>query len=368
MPVSTTVTSAPSHRPAPAARLLDALGAGAGESHLDATWREALDDARAKLATTPESPYKKDRPFYEDLRGVLTGDATPVYDAALRLSGAELSKALAPVFGPLVEVRLPGARAERVEQPGGGGGALRAQTSPVHPDGAPLLQQLAEELVEAVEGRRDVAPAVLREPDARAEDPLQEHRELARRPAVDELGEDRPAQRRGLLLVEHARVGGEARGDGVALEEREREAVDRAHRRAVDARRLRREPLGEEAGAEALLELGGGGLGEGDGGDAVDGRTGDDAGGDGLDDAVRLPGAGAGGDERRGLHRAGPLASGPPFTGFARHEPPCPGFARHGSISARRLTLGFEHGITPRRGSAASVDGDGGRLKLRVLP
>lgn len=89
--------------PVAATRLLDALGAGAGESHLDATWREALDDARAKLATTPESPYKKDKAFYDALRGVLTGEPTPVYDATLRLSGAELSKALAPVFGPLVE-------------------------------------------------------------------------------------------------------------------------------------------------------------------------------------------------------------------------------------------------------------------------
>jgi ATP-dependent exoDNAse (exonuclease V) beta subunit len=89
--------------PAAAARLLDALGAGAGEAHLDATWREALDDARAKLATTPESPYKKDKGFYDALRGVLVGEATSVYDAALRLSGSELSKALAPVFGPLVE-------------------------------------------------------------------------------------------------------------------------------------------------------------------------------------------------------------------------------------------------------------------------
>ncbi|MFO0603324.1 MAG: UvrD-helicase domain-containing protein [Polyangiales bacterium] len=89
--------------PAAAARLVDALGDVGGERHLDGTWREALDGARAKLDAAPEPRFKKDHAFYDALRGVLaSGDDVPVYDAALRLSGAELSKAAAPDFGPLV--------------------------------------------------------------------------------------------------------------------------------------------------------------------------------------------------------------------------------------------------------------------------
>lgn len=88
--------------PQAAARLLESLGAADDASHLDAAWHEAIEEARKRLGATPEPRYKKDHPFYEALRTVLAGEGLSVCDAALRLSGRELSKAAQEDFGALV--------------------------------------------------------------------------------------------------------------------------------------------------------------------------------------------------------------------------------------------------------------------------
>jgi ATP-dependent exoDNAse (exonuclease V) beta subunit len=85
-------------------RLLAAMGPGTDESALDDALRDALAAARAQLVARPEAPFKKDEAFYEALRAVLTARDGHLYDHALALAGAELSKPLTALFGPLVRL------------------------------------------------------------------------------------------------------------------------------------------------------------------------------------------------------------------------------------------------------------------------
>lgn len=88
--------------PRAAERLAAALGAPEEARRLEEAWREALADARTRLAAAPLPRFKKDQRLYASLRDVLARPDGPVYDAALRLADPDHSKAAENDFGDLL--------------------------------------------------------------------------------------------------------------------------------------------------------------------------------------------------------------------------------------------------------------------------
>jgi len=86
-----------------AARLDAAMGVSGDAEALDRELSEALARALAHVEANPTPSFKKDEALYEALRKLRAEARVSPFEAALRLEGHEVSKALAPVMGGLLE-------------------------------------------------------------------------------------------------------------------------------------------------------------------------------------------------------------------------------------------------------------------------
>ena len=88
------------------------------------------------------------------------------------------------------------------------------------------LEQAGDQLFEPARRCLRVGATARGEPEPRAEALVEQGAGLGGVLVAKGLGEHRAAQRLGLGLVEHHGLGRQPRGEGIALQQREREAVD----------------------------------------------------------------------------------------------------------------------------------------------
>ena len=163
-----------------------------------------------------------------------------------------------------------------------------------------------------------------------------------------------------LQLVEHGEPGRQAGLDRELEQDAPGEGVQRADRGVVEGverglAQRRRPALGEPL-AEAVAQLGGGLLGERDGGDHVDRHALVDEREDAPDERGRLAGAGAGLDEQRRRRCRCGCARGPAWSGGGA------GGRRRGASSSRRLSCSVIGADSVVVGSANQ------RASARVVP